>query len=197
MYKHFTFINLFKDLASYGWEILTVYSGSWSCLNFRTQSAWDLCLIVDEDQSNEFPDPIELVFIFELFEVVVVIQLAFVFKLFQGIIVFELVFDFEPMLPMVVIELSFVFELFEGMVFTELAFVFELFVGVVLFELFDRPSTWSSLNSLSSSNSLKAWPIQLTLWLAGFLRHATFQAFYMHFGTIYICFRCNMHDMFC
>ena len=104
IYKHFTFINLFKDLASYSWEIQTVFSGNWSCPNSRTRSARNLGLVVDEDQSNEFPDPIELVFNFELvfdfelFEGVVVIELAFVFELFQGVVVFEFVIDFQPLL---------------------------------------------------------------------------------------------------
>ena len=71
------------------------------------------------------------------------------------------------------------------MVIIELALVFELFEGVVIFELFDRPSTWSSLDSLLSWNTSKAWSIQLTLQSAVFLRHATFQAFYMHFNTTY------------
>ena len=48
--------------------------------------------------------------------------------------------------------------------------IFELFEGVVFFELLDQPSTWSSLNSLWSSNSSKAW--------------SSFQAFYMHFGSV-------------
>ena len=39
----------------------------------------------------------------------------------------------------------------------KLVVIFKLFEGVVIFELFDRPSTWSSLNLLSSSNSSKAW----------------------------------------
>ena len=54
--------------------------------------------MVDEDQSNEFPDPIELDFDFEFFEGVVIIELAFVFELLVGMVVFELVFDFKPML---------------------------------------------------------------------------------------------------
>ena len=62
----------------------------------------------------------------------------------------------------------------------ELVVVFEL---VIVFELFDRPSTLSSLNSLSSSNSSNSL-IQLTLRLAVFLRHTTFQAIYMQFGTV-------------
>ena len=98
-------------MASYSWEILTVSSGSWSCPNFRTGLARDLGLVVCEDQSNEFPDPIELVF------------------------EFQLIFDFELFEDVVVIELAFVFELFQGMVIFELAFVFELFQGMVVFEL--------------------------------------------------------------
>ena len=58
IYKHFTFINLFKDLASYSWRILTVSSGSWSCPNFRTWwAACDLGLVVDEDQSQRISRP--------------------------------------------------------------------------------------------------------------------------------------------
>ena len=74
--------------------------------------ACDLGLVVDEDQSNEFPDLIKLVFDFELFEGVVIIELAFVFELFEGVVVFELVI------------------------------LFKLFEGAVVFELFDRPSTF-------------------------------------------------------
>ena len=55
--KHFTFINLFKDLALYSWEILTVSAESWSCRNFQTRSAWDLRLVVDEDQSKRISRP--------------------------------------------------------------------------------------------------------------------------------------------
>ena len=101
-------------MASYSWEILTVSSGSWSCQNSQTGSACDLGLAVGEDQSNEFPDLIELVFEFELifdlelFEGVVVIELAFVFKLFQGVVVFELVFElFEGVVVTLRISLNF------------------------------------------------------------------------------------------
>ena len=59
--------------------------------NFRTRLAWDLWLVKDEDQSNEFPDPIELVFDLEHFEGMVVIELAFVFELFEGVVTFELI----------------------------------------------------------------------------------------------------------
>ena len=79
--------------------------------------ACDLWLVVDKDQSNEFPDLIELVFDFEFFEGVVVIEVDFVFKLFESMVVFEL-FDRPSTfrIDLVIIELAFVFELLEGVV---------------------------------------------------------------------------------
>ena len=51
-------------------------------------------LVVVEDQLNEFLDPIELIFDFELFKGMVIIELTLVFELFKGVFVFEPAFDF-------------------------------------------------------------------------------------------------------
>ena len=146
-------------------------------------------------------------YILELFEGIVVFELGI---LLEGVVVFELVFIFELVIFFELFDRASTFRI--NLVVIELSFVFELFKGVVIFELFNQPSTFRidlnffhlqtlqrhnrlknystslrlyGLEFFSSSNSSKAWSVQLTLQSAVSLRHATFQAFYMHFGTTY------------
>ena len=77
--------------------------------NFLTWSACDLGLVADEDQSNKFPDPIcrdfGLVVDEDQSQFPDLIELVFDFKLFEGVVLFELVFDFELFEGVVVFEL--------------------------------------------------------------------------------------------
>ena len=137
-------------------------------------------LVVDEGHSNEFPDQIELVFKFELFEGMVVIELAFVFELFQGMVAFELFirqsFDFPDGLDFFHLrtlrtlwrrgrlwtvrwtDLRLSGSTWIYLVF-KLVVVFEL---VNVFKLFDRPSTfqiWIFSSSLRRRGHL--WTVRL------------------------------------